>query len=306
MDASWFMMGLTTGLLLAIPFSLWIKRRESIRFHRLETRNRASERLAELGKLTSGLAHEIKNPLSSVNLNVQLLQEDLRELASSITPPHQQNPPSATDTLPEQLGRIQRRFHGLLRETQRLRDILEDFLRFAGRVKLDRTPLEINTLADELADFFTPQAQAAQIQCRTQLTPEPTQTLADNGLLKQALLNLLINATQAMTNARSSPNPHGGCNELILRTNVTHQAGHHDIHIHVIDTGPGIQPSDLEKVFEPYFTTKKAGTGLGLPTAKRIVEEHRGSLTVHSELGRGSDFTITLPIEPPSDPPTPP
>ncbi len=284
----WLGVGLGAGVLLATPLVILAVKRATQRVRRLERRAQAADRLGELGMLTGGLAHEIKNPLSTVGLNIQLLQEDLQTLTTQI--PQQ---PEAQD----QIGRIRRRFEALAGETQRVRDILEDFLRFAGRVKLHRVQTDIHTLIDELVDFYSPQAQASHIHLRTQLTANPSVAYVDISLVKQALLNILINATQAMAQARASGQPSGGCDELILRTERVGSQGHDEIHIHVTDTGPGIAPENLEKVFHPYYSTQKSGTGLGLPTARRIVLEHSGNLTIHSEIGRGTDFTITLPID---------
>jgi signal transduction histidine kinase len=259
-------------------------RRTALRVRKLEQRRRGDERLAELGRLTGGLAHEIKNPLSTVGLNIQLLQEDLRDLARQ----------SPQDTpLQDGIGRIERRFGTLQRETDRLRDILEDFLRFAGRIRLDRAPANIATMVNEMADFFAPQAQAQGIHLRTQIAETSLTANIDAALIKQALLNLLINAVQAMDDARKNDQPHGGANELIIR--VEKRAD--QIIIQVTDTGPGIPPQVADKLFEPYFSTKKGGTGLGLPTSRRIVEEHAGTLTCHSEIARGTEFTIALPID---------
>ena len=119
------------------------------------------------------------------------------------------------------------------------------------------------------------------------------------GLVKQAVLNLLINAVQAMTDARQAKPPiaHGGCSELIIRTETRKKLGHNEVVIHVIDTGPGIEADKIAKIWQPYFSSKKNGTGLGLPTTRRIVQEHGGSIDVHSELGQGTDFAINLPID---------
>jgi signal transduction histidine kinase len=203
----------------------------------------------------------------------------------------------------------------LARETQRLRNILDDFLHFAGRVRLERQPTDVTALVRELIDFFTPQLLQARIRLRTLLPDQPLVASVDPGLLKQALLNLLINATQAITGAReraaqaANPDPAPGAagdsgngsagEELIIRIQRAKHAGQELVQIHVIDTGPGIEPGRVEQVFQPYFSTKKTGTGLGLPTARRIVEEHGGTITVHSEPGKGSDFVITLPVAPP-------
>ncbi|MCC7205599.1 MAG: hypothetical protein IT441_11000 [Phycisphaeraceae bacterium] len=276
------------GFVLCLPLVLLTARRTARRVQRLLERARAAERLAELGTLTSGLAHEIKNPLSSVNLNIQLIQEDIRQLAG-------QEASSENDQ--ELLGRVGRRFDSLTRETQRLRDILEDFLRFAGRLELDPSPTNLNALVDELADFFNPQAAAAGVQIRTQLGAQPATASVDGAHLKQAILNLMLNAVHAMEVARQKNQPHGGARDLIIRTERLRQEGQDEIQVHVTDTGPGIAAENLGRIFEPYFTTRRGGTGLGLPTARRIVDAHGGALRVHSEVGRGSDFCIALPMD---------
>lgn len=295
---SYLFIGLGIGTLLAIPLAAGWGRRTERRVRHLEQRARAAERLAELGTLTGGLAHEIKNPLSTVGLNVQLLQEDVRDLAQD---------PGLSANHHDGLGRVQRRLESLSRETQRLRDILEDFLRFAGRVELDTQPTDLHQMIGELIDFFEPQAREAHINLRTQLAAENATVNADAPLLKQAMLNLLINAVQAMQLAKEKKQPHGGANELIVRTERARAArstmgtgstagiAGNELRIHVTDTGPGMTPEIAAKVFQPYFSTKRGGTGLGLPTSRRIVEEHHGHLTVHADPGRGTNFTITLP-----------
>ncbi len=288
---TWFWLGLACGVVLTIPFAAVFARRTARRERRLVHRARTAERLAELGTLTGGLAHEIKNPLSTVGLNLQLMQEDLRDLERDAAP--------SADAA-DRFGRIQRRFDTLSREVKRLRDILEDFLRFAGRVKLQLTPTNVHEVIGELCDFFEPQAQALGVRLRMELAQVNAVLGLDAALFKQAMLNLMINACQAMAEARQSNQPHGGANELIIRTQRHRVPGHGpDLHIHVIDTGPGIPPEAQKKIFQPYYSNKKGGTGLGLPTTRRIIEEHHGTLTCHSEPGRGSDFTISLPYQTP-------
>ena len=231
---------------------------------RLERRARDAERLAELGTLTGGLAHEIKNPLSTVQLNLQLLAEDL-------TPDNPAYP------------RIVNRLQTVQKETSRLRDILDDFLRYAGQLELDRQPTDLNELLEDLVDFFLPQAQAQRAKLRLRRSEEPLVAEVDSKLIKQALLNLMINALQAM--------PEGG--ELIL--SAARQDG--QALVDVIDTGKGIAPEALEKIFDAYYTSKKGGTGLGLAMTRRIIREHGGQLTVKSELGKGSDFSLRLPLK---------
>jgi len=276
-------LGIAIGVLLAIPGAWAYSRRTERKVMQLEREARANERLAEQATMTRGLAHEIKNPLSTIGLNVQLLQEDAADIER------------ATEDQPEikeQAGKIRRRLGTLGREAVRLREILEDFLRFAGRIELDKQPADINALIDELAVFFEPQATEAGVKLRCQLEANPPMASADPSLLKQATLNLMINATHAMADAKRDDQAHGGANELILRTSRADKA----VCIHVIDTGPGIPDDVKTQVFKPYFSTKRTGTGLGLPTTRRIVEEHGGELIIHTEPGRGSEFTIELPV----------
>ena len=115
--------------------------------------------------------------------------------------------------------------------------------------------------------------------------------MIDEALAKQAVLNLMINATQAMAAAAPQGNGGGPRGELILR--VEDDPG--EVRVHVVDTGPGIEPQKLDEMFHPYVSGRSGGTGLGLPTARRIVEEHGGRLAAHSEPGKGSDFVIHLP-----------
>jgi signal transduction histidine kinase len=285
---TYLFIGLSLGFAAAVPLAIFWGRRTEMRVRRLERRARTAERLAEQATLTSGLAHEIKNPLSTIGLNIQLLQEDLDKIVKD----------APDGALPdEELGRIQRRFASLGRETSRLKDILEDFLRFAGRVKLDIAPVDINNLVDQLVDFFSPQATEAGINIRTQLAADPPTISVDAGLIKQAILNLLINATQAMAQAAEEQAPHGGADELMIRTQRMRTQQQDEILIHVIDTGPGMSKNVIDKVFQPYFSTRRGGSGLGLPTTRRIIEEHGGHIAVHSDLGRGSDFSIILPVK---------
>lgn len=231
---------------------------------RLLARAQSLERLAELGTFTGGLAHEIKNPLSTVLLNLQLLQEDL----DPNDPAH---------------SRIISRLQTVTREASRLRDILDDFLRFAGKIELRRERVDLNLLLEELTDFFAPQAQLNRAQLRFKPYPGALMVEIDPRLIKQTILNLMINALQAM--------PAGG--ELILSAS---NSGGYAV-IDVIDTGTGIPHEDLDKIFRAYYSTKKGGTGLGLAMAHRIVAEHGGEITVSSEPGKGTDFKVRLPLE---------
>lgn len=278
-----FLGGMLVCAILAVPLALFMRREQERRARLSRRRAEDAERLAELGTMTGGLAHEIKNPLSTLSLNAQLLAEDVADL-------------SVPD---EQRRRITRRTESLRREADRLKGILTDFLQFAGRIRIDPEPQDLNVLVDELVDFFLPQALAAGVRLRATPAKHPAVARVDSALFKQALLNLLLNAVQAL---EALP-PDGPARELMVRiepaTPTRARGGRPDggaMHtVHVTDTGPGISPEHVSRIFQPYFSTKKGGTGLGLPTARRIIEEHGGTLDVHTEPRRGTDFILRLP-----------
>lgn len=276
----WVILGFVAGLAVMAPVMRLLLRRAERRARRAERRARNVERLAELGSLTGGLAHEIKNPLSTIGLNAQLLAEGIAE-----------------STLPDDLReRLLRRLTALRREAERLRDILTDFLQFAGRVKLDPQPRNLGRIVEEISDFFHPQCDKVRVLLRVDLPREPVTLPVDEGLFKQALLNLMLNAVQSMGGAdEPASDDHRQRGELIVR--VERDDLSREARVHVIDTGSGVSSDKLEEIFRPYVSGRKGGTGLGLPTARRIIEEHGGRLEVHSVPGRGSDFMIHLPLD---------
>ncbi|HPO92723.1 MAG TPA: ATP-binding protein [Phycisphaerales bacterium] len=285
------LLGFGLGTLLTVAVAVVLIRRHLRRVRAAERRARAAERLAEIGSMTSGLAHEIKNPLSTIGLNAQLLLEGVEDLAID----------------DQERSRLVNRTKALRRETERLSGILQDFLQFAGQVVLDPRQADVNELVSELVDFYFPEAERQGVRLRADLYPQPLLARVDVKHVKQALLNLMLNATQAM--AQSQGDGGVAARELILRTEPfrdDHDQSRSDcVRIHVIDTGPGIAPEVVEKIFQPYFTTKAGGSGLGLPTARRLIQEHAGRLEVHSEPGKGSDFMVVLPVDGPPNTPEP-
>lgn len=271
------LIGLAIGMLIASLTSAWLIRRHVRKIKQTEHRLRAAERLAEIGKLTGGLAHEIKNPLSTVGLNAQLLAEGINELPIA----------------PEDRSRLTRRVDSLRREIDRLKGILTDFLEFAGEMRLEPARGDLNALVEELADFYLPQAERAGVKLRTDLAPGPMMAMIDAPHVKQAVLNLMLNAVQAID--RMGPSESGRPREIILKTTPASRSPDGLIRLHVIDTGPGIDPQTLARIFDPYFTTRSGGTGLGLPMTRRIIESLGGRVEVLSEPGKGSDFIIALP-----------
>ena len=271
--------GIVVGALGAAVVARVVVRRQSRRASEAQRRARAAERMAELGAMTGGLAHEIKNPLSTIGLNAQLLDEAIGEIQAD----------------EEEKSRLSRRITVLRREIDRLAGILNDFLQFAGQLHLDRKNADLNVVVDEMVDFFHPQAAKAGVRLRADTAANPLDVPIDVPQVKQAVLNLMLNAVHAMASqlGRDEHVP----KELILKTATGHDArGEPVVLLHVIDTGPGMDEQIVSKVFQPYFTTKTGGSGLGLPTTRRIVEAHAGHIDIHTELGRGTDFVLTFPV----------
>ncbi|HUT01206.1 MAG TPA: ATP-binding protein [Phycisphaerae bacterium] len=260
---------IAVGALLAGPLgavlALWLSRRTWRSARKLAARARGHDHLAELGRLAGGLAHEIKNPLSTINVNLRLLAEDLARYHD------------------DEHARCLRRLHGVQEESGRLKTILDDFLQYAGKYELSMAPTDLRRVVSELVDFFTPQATDVRVVLRSALPEAPVACRVDEKLMKQALLNLMINAVQAM--------PDGG--ELLIKVATQGDRGT----VEVIDTGPGMAPDEIGRIFEVYYSTKKRGTGLGLPTTRRIVHEHGGTIQIESEPGKGTRFVIALPLD---------
>jgi len=217
----------------------------------------------DMGQLAGGLAHEIRNPLSSMNMNLQLLAEDL----SAPTPPSH--------------DKLQARVRTVQREVHRLSDILDDFLRFARPAELTLAEEDINQIVNEVLEFISPDAIRANIRLLKTCSPDLPKCSLDRDALRRALLNIFLNAQEAM--------PSGG--ELMVRT----LSDKDSVRIDVIDTGKGIPPEALSRIFDAYFSTKKDGSGLGLATTKAIIEEHNGRISVYSEPGKGTRVSIYLP-----------
>jgi signal transduction histidine kinase len=228
-----------------------------------------TDRYAELAELAGGFIHEIKNHLGTLKLNLELLAEDFQEPQT------------------QRERRAQTRVQKLQAECQRLVDKSNDFLRFARITdeSLKATPADMAAVVAEMIDFFSPTAQSAHIEIKPYISGDLPPVMLDRDLFEQALLNLMLNAQQAM--------PSGG--ELTiqaLREEVNNQP---QVCLSLIDTGKGMTPEVAANIFQPFFSTKPAGSGLGLPTTRKIVEAHGGTIEVQSEVDRGTKFTIRLP-----------
>jgi two-component system, NtrC family, sensor histidine kinase HydH len=224
-----------------------------------------TELYAELAELAGGFIHEIKNHVSTLGLNLQLLAEDFED-------PESQRERRAV----ERISRLQG-------ECQRLVDISNDFLRFARVKDLELKPTSVREVIEELVDFFMPTARQAKIEIKSYLPTDLPEIPLDQEMFRQALLNLLLNAQQAM--------PEGG--ELTIQAETKDGS----LYLGLIDTGKGMTPEVMAKVFRPFFSTKPGGSGLGLATTRKIILAHGGTIDVQSEIARGTKFTICLPCQ---------
>ena len=229
---------------------------------------------ARLGRLAAGLAHEIKNPLSTMSIHLALLEEELGKAALARDP--ENGEPNARER------RYLKRLNRLKNEMDHLRTIVEDFLRYARGGEINRSPEDLVALVHEVLEFVASEDEQLGIRHHVDLAVGLPLVMLDPAAFRQALTNLFANARQAM--------PMGG--ELIVQ--VARRGNLAEIT--VTDTGVGMSPDDLEHCFDVYYSTKKGGTGLGLSTVRRIVHEHDGTITAVSEEGRGTSFTITLPL----------
>jgi two-component system, NtrC family, sensor histidine kinase HydH len=227
---------------------------------------RLVDQYTEIARLAGGLAHEIKNPLSTIRLNMELLAEDFRESES----PRER--------------RAMRKIELVQRECQRLQDLLDGFLNFAKVRRPKLEPSDLNVQVRQVLDFFRPKAAEERIEIVDYFSSDLATVLMDRESFHGALLNLVLNAQQAM--------PDGG--QLVVRTYNAAQG----VAMDLIDTGCGMDAEMQAHAFDAFYSTKRNGSGLGLPTARKIIEAHGGRISLQSEPGRGTQFTIFLPVPP--------
>ncbi|HEX9418783.1 MAG TPA: ATP-binding protein [Methylomirabilota bacterium] len=219
-----------------------------------------SHRLAALGRLTSGVAHEVKNPLNAMMIHLELLKERLDAPSSE----------------------VQQSLEVIGGEIRRLDRVVQGFLRFTRPHELDFKPIEVATLLQSAVVLVEAEWQSQGIRFSIEMPPGLPPLEGDEELLRQALLNLIQNACQAMTKAGV--------------VTVGARVDGDTLLIEVADEGVGIAPEEVERIFTLYYTTKPEGTGIGLSVVYRIVQMHDGSIDVRSELGRGTTMTIRLPF----------
>jgi PAS domain S-box-containing protein len=233
----------------------------------LEQRVRVADKLAALYTLSAGVAHELRNPLSAMDLNLHLLEEELRESAS----------------LPEQGARY---LHVLNAECRRLSVILDNFMKFARPGSVGLHEVDLSSLIEHIMALMQFEAEERKIRLEQALEEPLPSVLGDETAISQVLVNVVVNAFHAM--------PNGGICRVAAE--ARHANGTHWLVVSVKDTGIGIKKEDLARVFEPFYTTKSSGTGLGLAIAYRIMEDHGGTIQISSTPGIGTTAMLTFPV----------
>ena len=231
---------------------------ESVR--RIENEIELSRRLAAIGRLTSGVAHEVKNPINAIVVHLELLREKMR----GIDPDTQRH----VDIIGSEIHRLDR--------------VVETLVDFNRPVDLRLSPFDLRRLVDEVVMLASPEAALLGVKVETHLGSEPLPVKADNDLVKQALLNVVLNGVQAMAQ--------GGTLTIVARRDDAAAS------IEVRDQGTGIPSEIRDKIFNLYFTTKKSGSGIGLAMSYRVLQMHSGSLDFTTQLGLGTTFRLFLPI----------
>lgn len=242
------------------PIGALLTMRDAESVRRLENEIELSRRLAAIGRLTSGVAHEVKNPINAIVLHVEVLKEKLSQMD----------------------GPTQRHLEVISSEIRRLDRVVQTLVDFTRPVELRLAYIDLRRIVEEVIVLSAPDAERQNIRLRHESTDEPLMAMVDADLIKQALLNVVLNGVQAM--------PDGG--ELWVRTFRESAAGI----IEVQDQGVGIPQEIRDKIFNLYFTTKKAGSGIGLAMTYRVVQLHNGALEFTSDAGKGTTFHFELPL----------
>jgi signal transduction histidine kinase len=228
---------------------------------------RQADKLAALGTLSAGIAHEINNPIGIISSRVEVMMLE-----------------ASDDTLSAE---TRKDFEVILHHARRVANITQGLLSFARQSTGTRAPVALNRVVEEMVLLVQKDMSRSRVTMSTALRENLPPIIADENAIEQVLLNLLTNARSAM--------PEGG--SIAIETALVDNG--RSIRLLVQDTGCGIPPEVLPKIFDPFFTTRSDGTGLGLSISHGIVHDHRGSIEVSSELGQGTIFRLTFPVDPP-------
>lgn len=230
----------------------------------LARRAQVAERLAAVGTLTAGLSHEIRNPLNAAALQLAVLERRIKRL-----------PKGQAEPLLGPLAHVSD-------EIRRLDHILEDFLQFARPTQIVPRPVDLPELLRQVMDFLSGDAQRREVKLECAPAPKLPKVAGDEGRLRQVFMNLTLNAMDA--------SPRGGW----VRASCDRQGDH--VVAAIEDDGPGVPPEAADRIFEPFYTTKAGGSGLGLPIVHAIVLQHGGSITVTRAASGGARFEVRLPV----------
>ena len=234
--------------------------RDITEFKNLEQKFYESQKLAAVGQLSAGIAHEVRNPLSSIKMSLQILEKRL-------------NP----------TGNDQKRFKIAQKEVEHLEKLVSDILIFARPVEPDRKPVNINVLVEHSLHMAEKEIMDKGIKIETRLSEGLPEAFIDQAMIDQVLLNIYLNAIDAMER--------GG--RLFLST--SRPKGNGSVSVTIEDNGCGIAPEDIAHIFNPFFTKKKYGTGLDLTQVKKIIDQHNGTIEISSQQGNGTRVVVNLP-----------
>jgi signal transduction histidine kinase len=254
--------GIVILLFFVLLYMLWLLKKAQM----VEAEAHAADQLAYLGTLASGLAHEIRNPLSAMNLNLQMIEEDLQESASA------------------QNDDVALLLQSTRQEIRRLERLANHFLLYAKPFQLNRQEFDVRVLLEEVVNLIRQECQQEQIELLLQTPSMPLLFNLDRDLLKQAILNLVLNALDAVKTTSTSRKQITICAEI--------QAGR--LRVQVRDSGPGVGSEEASQIFKVFFSGKRGGTGLGLPIAQRIMESHGGTIHWQNRPESGAEFTLEL------------
>lgn len=242
------------------PIGTLLTMRDTESVRRIENEIEISQRLAAIGRLTSGVAHEVKNPINAIVIRLEILRERLAQIDP--------------DT--------KRHMDVISNEIQRLDRVVKTLVDFSRPIELKLREADLRRIVDDVVTLSKPEAAQHSVAVNVQPSPVPLHVRVDEDLLKQALLNVIINGVQAM--------PDGGNLTISLR------ADRELAKIDISDEGAGIPPEVRDKIFNLYFTTKKSGSGIGLAMTYRVLQLHNGALEFESEVGKGTTFRFILPL----------
>ncbi|WP_376795623.1 ATP-binding protein [Thermogemmatispora sp.] len=293
--------------------------------HRLQEEKRRLDELASLGKMAASVAHEVRNPLASIKITMQMLMDDLEKLirreTAEVSREASHRDGQAALPLEEHRG-VQESIAVVLKEVERLDNIVRELLLFAKPRQLHRVPCDLIALNEHVLQTLQPWLTEAGIVLHRVYQPDLRQpspgrraiVLADMEQMEQVLFNLYTNAIQAMPEGGiltvsaqvvRCPRPGAGSGYVLPRVSVLDGEGSYVeqdtqqwLELSISDTGIGIPPEQLDLIFQPFFTTKAHGIGLGLAITQRLIESHQGQISVESRLGYGATFTIRLPLAP--------